>query len=133
MSEAQPIKIASLVFIKDGKVLMVSKRDGELLSLLPGGKIKRGETPLKAAVREAKEELDLDVTSLVKIFSNNAGRTFCTTFLVTGYTGLINPEEGLQVGWVEVDKLPEVGVYRHYYSRVTNILHDVTNSLKSLI
>ncbi len=56
-----------------GTVYIVDRQNGEFLLLFhkqlgawlaPGGHVERGETPAQAAVREAKEELDVDVQLL---------------------------------------------------------------------
>jgi mutator protein MutT len=51
---------ASGIIIKDRKVL-VERSAGKEYFIHPGGKLEPGETPKQAAVRELKEELQIDV------------------------------------------------------------------------
>ncbi|MCQ4257678.1 NUDIX hydrolase [Stutzerimonas stutzeri] len=55
------LKIATACLVNDaGKLLIVRKRGTEVF-MLPGGKIESGEAPLDALGRELKEELNLDI------------------------------------------------------------------------
>lgn len=54
------------VIVRDNKILMQKRSFGIWKGYwcLPGGKVDRGETIIHAAIRETKEESDLDVTKL---------------------------------------------------------------------
>ncbi len=51
-------KIAAII-VKDKKLLLVKKKDGDIL-ISPGGMIKGDETPEETLKRELKEELDVE-------------------------------------------------------------------------
>ena len=59
----KPRVISSVVLKKDDKLLLVKERmeSNEECWIFPGGGVEFGETIEDAAVREVKEELDLDV------------------------------------------------------------------------
>jgi 8-oxo-dGTP diphosphatase len=55
---------ARILLVEDGKVALIERRWPGMppYYLFPGGTIERGETAAKAAVRETKEELGLEVS-----------------------------------------------------------------------
>ena len=55
--------VAAVAFVRDGQVLTVRKR-GTSRFMLVGGKLEPGEPARDAAVREAREEVGLDVEDL---------------------------------------------------------------------
>lgn len=98
--------VINLIIKKDDKVLLFFRNDGFFNYdggwwVLPAGHIEQGETARDAAIREAKEELDINIASndikLVHMTSNLASRTesFDFYFEVSRYTGEIrNCESG---------------------------------------
>lgn len=58
----QPLLVAAVALIRDRRVLMVTAR-GRDVYYMPGGKIDPGETAAQAAVREAHEEVALDLAA----------------------------------------------------------------------
>ncbi len=51
---------ACIAFIEDGQILMVQQLDGgRMVWTFPGGGIRNGESPREAAVREAREEVNV--------------------------------------------------------------------------
>lgn len=59
------IKVAAAIIIKDNKLLATQRGYGEYKGYweFPGGKLEPIETPEKTAVREIKEELNLNITA----------------------------------------------------------------------
>lgn len=98
--------VINLIIKKDDKVLLFFRNDGFFNYdggwwVLPAGHIEQGETARDAAIREAKEELDINIApndiKLVHVTSNLASRTesFDFYFEVSRYTGEIrNCESG---------------------------------------
>ncbi len=68
--------IASVALTDGDRVLMVREKSGEWN--LPGGRVRRGETPMRAAVREAREEtglrVRLDALAGVYRYTGRSGR-----------------------------------------------------------
>lgn len=61
---------AQALIIEDGKVLLARHHDltiGERYWCMPGGGVEPGESPEQAAVRELKEETNLDIRIIRKI------------------------------------------------------------------
>ena len=107
MSERAMFKgVINLIIKQDDKVLLFFRNDGFFNYdggwwVLPAGHIEQGETARAAAIREAKEELDINIDpediKLVHVTSNLASRTesFDFYFMVSRYTGTIrNCESG---------------------------------------
>ena len=98
--------VINLIIKQDDKVLLFFRNDGFFNYdggwwVLPAGHIEQGETARDAAIREAKEELDINIApndiKLVHVTSNLASRTesFDFYFEVSRYTGEIrNCESG---------------------------------------
>ena len=68
--EERPLRVAALALIRDRRVLMV-RVEGHDVLYLPGGKIEPGEGARQALVREAAEEvgLDIDPASIEDLFT----------------------------------------------------------------
>tara|TARA_Y100000034_G_scaffold130512_1_gene189165 strand:- start:2049 stop:2468 length:420 start_codon:yes stop_codon:yes gene_type:complete len=69
MEEKKKFKAAMVVVLNDDKKVLLLKRSVNSNWMpkkwaLPGGHIEKGESPKDAAVREAKEETNLDVDSV---------------------------------------------------------------------
>lgn len=76
--------ISGVAVVRDGKLLLLHKIKRDHFEF-PGGKIDEGENPVMAAIREAKEEADLDVFVLKSFgpydFSFKGKRVFSYVFL----------------------------------------------------
>lgn len=106
MSERAMFKgVINLIIKQNDKVLLFFRNDGFFNYdggwwVLPAGHIEQGETAMAAAIREAKEELDIDIApediKCVHVTSNLASRTesFDFYFESTKYTGTIRNCEG---------------------------------------
>jgi len=56
---------AAVVIVENGRVALIERvRDGRTYFVFPGGGVEVGETPENAAVREAEEELGVNVKLL---------------------------------------------------------------------
>jgi len=59
-----PIVVAAAVIIRNGRVLLTRRAEGQHLAGLwefPGGKLEEGESPEEALVRECREECGIEV------------------------------------------------------------------------
>ena len=87
---------------------------------VPGGFVERGEHPAEAAVREAREELGVDVvlTGLVGMYLEQSSRG--ESLLITCYAGTTeavdavpDPAEVSDWGWFRPEDLPQEMAGRH--------------------
>ena len=106
MKERAKFKGVVNLIIKQGdSVLMFRRTDGFFNHgdgwwIVPAGHIEQGETAIESVVREAKEELDIDVApedvEFAHIVSNLASKTECFDFffVIKKYSGQLRNCEG---------------------------------------
>ena len=68
----QPVVVAAAVVIREGRVLLTRRREGQHLAGMwefPGGKLEVGESPEAAVVRECREEcgIEVEVTEILDV------------------------------------------------------------------
>ena len=100
----------------DGRVLLAQRPKGKPMAGLwefPGGKIKNGETPEQALIRELAEELAIDVDGncLAPLtFASHAYEEFhllMPLFLCRVWKGTVSPCEGQELTWVRPNRMAE--------------------------
>ena len=67
-----PVVVAAAVVIRDGRVLLTRRAEGQHLAGMwefPGGKLEDGESPEEALARECREEcgIDLEVAEILDV------------------------------------------------------------------
>jgi 8-oxo-dGTP diphosphatase len=115
---------ASVVVIKDNLVLLIHRlKNGEDYWVLPGGGIEENETGEQAAIRELKEETNLDVTTIKLAYEDNVpwdgNQNFVYLCEISQPIGpVINPEKSKNTEsnnytpqWVEIIKVKDLVVY----------------------
>lgn len=88
------IELAGNLIVDDRQILLLYREDEEHWEV-PGGKVEGGESPTEAAVREAKEEIGVDV-ELEKPFYSGEFQHDGQMFLWHGYVARIEEEPSLQ-------------------------------------
>ncbi len=93
----------------DDRVLIAKRPEGKAMAGLwefPGGKVKEGETPEAALIRELQEELAIDVSQSCLaplFFASHAYDDFhllMPLFLCRVWKGTPAPQEGQELKWV---------------------------------
>ncbi|MDQ0229153.1 NUDIX domain-containing protein [Metabacillus malikii] len=112
--------VAVVILTKDNQVLLQKRADVGLWGI-PSGHIEIGETVSEAAIREVKEETNLDITikKLIGVYSDPKSQVFeypngkvvhfiTTCFLaeITGGKLTCHSEESLDIKFFDNDKLP---------------------------
>lgn len=113
------VGIGVILVNKKGQIL-IGKRKGthEPKYSIPGGHLELGETFEQCAVREMKEETDLDikspkviaVTNNLETFKEEGKHNISIVLLVTEYSGelkIMEPEKCEEWKWCEPNILPE--------------------------
>lgn len=102
----------TFIFNADDELLVLRRHDGDGHRPgqwdLPGGQVEPGEDPHTAAVREAREETQLEISALrpVHIASQVYGATHVvkTVFMTTAYSGQLQLSwEHSEARWVSLD------------------------------
>jgi 8-oxo-dGTP diphosphatase len=101
---------------RDGRVLLTRRPEGKKMAGLwefPGGKLKPGETPEAALIRELNEELGIDVATnclAAFAFASHAYEGFhllMPLFVCRRWRGTAKAREGQTLAWVRPDKLAD--------------------------
>ena len=99
---------ASVAIMDGDRILMVQEEKPSLHGRwnLPGGHVDHGESPNDAAVREAQEEVGLDLTmaGIVGVYANPKSIRFVYRAETNGKTPVAG-DEILAVRWVALDDL----------------------------
>jgi len=110
----QPTEYANLCFImRDGQVLLIRKKRGLGAGKIngPGGRLKKGETALEAAVRETREEIGVTPLGLEQVgelfFQFMDGyRLHVTVFAAEDCSGeLVETDEATPM-WTRITRIP---------------------------
>ena len=117
---------AGIVLIQDGKVALIERhRAGLDYFVFPGGGVDEGESPEQAAVREAMEELGIEVAIKQKVAEIRLGHKSKQVYFLVEQTGgqfgtgvgeeytdsdPSSSEEGIYIPiWMSIDQLPLQG------------------------
>ncbi len=98
---------ACLVILNDEHEILLIKRQnkGRVYWVFPGGSIEIGETPEIAAIREAFEELSLDVKIECKLFEQMNGNRAESYYLVKSYIGNMKLGKGPEQERQRIDNI----------------------------
>ena len=115
---AEPLETVLVVAVAlvdpDGRVLIAKRPEGKAMAGLwefPGGKVRDGELPEEALVRELDEELGIDITEscLAPLsFSSHVYDDFhllMPLYVCRVWKGMVNPREGQEIKWVRPVRL----------------------------
>lgn len=113
---------ASLVLLinSKGEILSVSRKDNIFDKNIIGGKVDYSETFEQAAIRECKEETNLDIYNLIPIFIRKDGKFICVTYLAD-YSGNIKQNEKGAIQWIQYDELFK-GSFGNYNRELKDII-----------
>lgn len=112
------VLVAAIALIDaDGRVLLARRPEGRPMAgkwEFPGGKVKDGEAPEEALIRELKEELDIDITEscLAPLtFASHCYDDFqllMPLFACRVWQGTVRAMEGQQLKWVRPNRMRDL-------------------------
>lgn len=119
-SEGKPILLVAAVALidGDGRVLLAQRPEGKPMAGLwefPGGKVRQGESPERALVREVEEELGIDTKESCLApfaFASHSYDSFhllMPLYVCRVWRGIVQAREGQQLAWarpIEMTKYP---------------------------
>jgi 8-oxo-dGTP diphosphatase len=109
------VSAAMILTRPDGRVLLIHENYGRRRWSLPGGAVETGEAPWEAAVREAREEVGVDVRiRCLAAVCFVRGRDERADHLAFGFTGEIaggepsvaDPHEIAEIAWMLPEEWP---------------------------
>ncbi len=114
-TDGADISAASVLVIRDGKILCASRSNGEGICG-PGGKIEPGETPEEAARREAQEEFHITPLNLIPLcdYKGSTGLYLpCRMYFTDQFTGTpeADGDEMLNARWMTLQELSEENLF----------------------
>lgn len=114
-----PFPTVDVVLIRDGRVLLIHRKNPPEGWALPGGFVDYGESAETAAARELLEETGLKATSLklLGVYSDPHRdprfHTFGAVYLGTATGEVKAGDDAADARWWPVDQLPEAVAFDH--------------------
>ena len=130
-----PKPVAGVLASKDDKLLLIQRGNEPKLGLwsFPTGYIDIGDTPAETAVREAKEEADVDVEldELLGVYSNETRTVVLIIYVGRIVAGIpAGRAEALDARLFALDTLPELA-FDHDYQILEDLLRSSTDLHKT--
>jgi 8-oxo-dGTP diphosphatase len=115
MSQPKRDRVAVLIIDHNKILLFYRYRDGRTYYALPGGHVEAGEALEETAIREIKEELNLNVTLSCKLWEYKNWGRMEHYYLASSFSGEI------KLGFPELGKLSPQNVYRPEWVPLANL------------
>lgn len=118
MTYRNPTPTVDIIIYKDGKILLIKRKNPPHGWALPGGFVDEGETVEQAAVREAKEEtgLDVELQALLYVYSDPKRdprqHTLSVVFTAQSDGEAQAADDATDLGYFSLDALPKL-VFDH--------------------
>ena len=101
------IRRVSLVVLFDGDKVLVGKKPSGFW--IPGGHANSGESSKDAAIRELKEETNLDLSNLKLFYSKITEDKIVDVYVCNEFSGEAKADDDLEeVQWFEINELPDM-------------------------
>ena len=114
MTYRNPTPTVDIIIHKEGRILLIKRKNPPYGWAFPGGFVDEGETVEHAAVREAKEETGLDVqlTELLYVYSDPKRdprqHTLSVVFIADSNGIAVASDDAVELAYFSLDALPEL-------------------------
>ena len=114
MSYRNPTPTVDIIIHKNGKILLIKRKNPPFGWALPGGFVDEGETVEQAAIREAKEETGLDVQleTLLYVYSDprrdKRQHTLSIVFTASSNGTPVAADDATDLGYYSFKELPKL-------------------------
>ena len=116
-------KACGTIVINDGKVLVIKQKQG--FWGFPKGHMEQGESEIQTAIRETKEETNLDVI----IENKNINKE--VVYYIAKVDGKINIkpqiEEVNSIAWIDIDKVEAILTFDNLKELWKNVITQLNN------
>ena len=131
-TDGAEISAASVLVIRDGKILCASRSNGEGICG-PGGKIEPGETPEEAARRETQEEFGITPLNLMPLgdYKGSIGLYLpCRMYFTDQFTGTseADGDEMLNARWMTLQELKKETLFPPFAESLYRLMDLFTES-----
>ncbi len=119
MSTSNPVPTVDIIIEIDGGIILIKRKNPPYGWALPGGFIDYGESAESAAVREAKEETNLDITQLKQfhVYSDPERdprfHTITVVFIARAKGRPRAKDDAIEIGIYNKNNLPEDIAFDH--------------------
>lgn len=111
--EKPRIAVDIIIEYKDG-IVLIERKNEPIGTCIPGGFVDYGETVEQAAIREAKEETNLDIELIRQLHTYSdpkrdpRGHTIAVVFIAKGKGELKAGDDAKKVHIFKLDSIPEL-------------------------
>lgn len=130
-------------FPDNDSVILIKRKNPPLGWAIPGGFIEYGESAEEAAIREAKEETNLDVELIAQLHSYSEswrdprGHTLSIVFVAKGKGRAVAMDDAREIGIFKENNLPEEIAFDHrrilkHYFKMKELLKSLSLDFSSI-
>ena len=118
---------ASIVIILKNKkeFLSVSLHEDHSDMNMPGGMVKKSETPEQGGIREVKEETGLDIKNLKFLYKAVENNTLVYTYYTFDYEGEIFTVENHKIEWLPLEELNKSKSWPEYNKKCFELMSSI--------
>ncbi len=123
---------AAVFVVNNDKILLLyRKKDNKGGYVVPGGTVEKGETPKQAAIREVKEEANIEIYIDKLLWEYGDDISNCYYYISSNFEGEVklggeeaiknSPENQYRLDWINISELNKIVLYpSEIHKRIKN-------------